>query len=91
MALPSKYSAYAAGTVVRAIGVGLSLPVAASVSGVSVSTIYSWRKRFPEFATQLEQARANAVGKAVQVLNDSSDWRAAAFWLERQCPQEFGA
>jgi hypothetical protein len=90
MARPSKYAEGVAGTVTRAAAVGVPLSAAAGIAGVSASTLYAWKAKFPEFRDQLDQAHAAAVGKAVRVLDESTDWRAAAWWLERQCPQEFG-
>lgn len=47
---------------------------------------------FYEFLQAVERARAEAVAKKVAVITKSSasDWRAAAWWLERQSPAEFG-
>lgn len=90
MGRPTKFRGYTAGFICRAVGMGVSLPAAAVMAGVSTSTIYSWRKQNPAFRDQLAKAKAEAVNKAVQVLNRSTDWRAAAFWLERQCSKEFG-
>ena len=48
---------------------------------------------FLQFLQQVEQARAEAITKKVAVIAKSGnegDWRAAAWWLERQVPEEFG-
>jgi hypothetical protein len=48
---------------------------------------------FLKFLEQVEQAKAEAVTKKVAVIAKSGndgDWRAAAWWLERQMPEEFG-
>jgi hypothetical protein len=48
---------------------------------------------FLKFLEQVEQAKAEAITKKVAVIAKSGndgDWRAAAWWLERQMPEEFG-
>lgn len=48
---------------------------------------------FLKFLEQVERAKAEAVAKKVAVIAKSGndgDWRAAAWWLERQLPEEFG-
>ncbi len=49
---------------------------------------------FVQFLQRVEQARAEAIASKVTVIAKSGvngDWRAAAWWLERQVPEEFGA
>ena len=48
---------------------------------------------FLQFLQQVERAKAEAITKKVAVIAKSGndgDWRAAAWWLERQMPDEFG-
>jgi hypothetical protein len=48
---------------------------------------------FLQFLQRVEQARAEAIAKKVAVIAKSGnegDWRAAAWWLERQVPEDFG-
>ena len=48
---------------------------------------------FLQFLQKVEQARAEAITKKVAVIAKSGaegDWRAAAWWLERQVSDEFG-
>jgi len=48
---------------------------------------------FLQFLQRVEQARAEAIMKKDAVIAKSGndgDWRAAAWWLERQVPEEFG-
>ena len=48
---------------------------------------------FLQFLQRVEQARAEAIAKKVAVIAKSGvdgDWRAAAWWLERQVSDEFG-
>lgn len=46
-----------------------------------------------QFLQNVERARGEAVTKKVAVIakaGNEGDWRAAAWWLERQSPEEFG-
>jgi transposase len=46
-----------------------------------------------QFLQSCERARSEAIAKKVAVITQSGvngDWRAAAWWLERQVPDEFG-
>jgi LmbE family N-acetylglucosaminyl deacetylase len=48
---------------------------------------------FLDFLDKVERAKAEAITKKVAVIAKSGnegDWRAAAWWLERQMPDEFG-
>jgi len=48
---------------------------------------------FVEFAYNIERARADAIARKitfVDVAASEGDWRASAWWLERQVPSEFG-
>jgi len=48
---------------------------------------------FLKFLESVERAKAEAITKKVAVIAKSGndgDWRAAAWWLERQMPEEFG-
>lgn len=38
-----------------------NVTASAELAGVSLETVYSWRRRYPEFAQQWEQAKADAV------------------------------
>jgi hypothetical protein len=46
-----------------------------------------------QFLQSVERARGEAITKKVAVIakaGNEGDWRAAAWWLERQNPEEFG-
>jgi hypothetical protein len=48
---------------------------------------------FLQFLQRVEQARAEAITKKVAVIakaGNDGDWRAAAWYLERQVPEDFG-
>lgn len=70
---------------------------------VSEQAFYNWRQQAalpdaPEELVELFDAMDEAAGKAVlrnvglvqQAAQDPRNWRAAAWWLEKMAPEEFG-
>lgn len=50
-------------------------------------------KLFLEFLESLTRARSEAIAKKVAVISSAAsqgDWKASAWWLERQVPEDFG-
>jgi len=50
-------------------------------------------KIYLEFLESLTRARAEAIAKKVAVISSAAsqgDWKASAWWLERQVPEDFG-
>jgi hypothetical protein len=48
---------------------------------------------FMQFVHKVERARAEAIAKKIATISKAAvngDWRASAWWLERQVPNEFG-
>lgn len=69
------------------IALGVPVKHAAAHSYLSLQNINNWTQpdswRFdPEFADQYHAARAEAVVRRVKKMDESTDWRAQAFWLE---------
>jgi hypothetical protein len=61
---------------------------ACSMSGVDFNTMVNWlspsHQSYKEGLSKLfKRAKAIAFGKHVEALHDSKDWKAHAFWLER--------
>lgn len=71
---------------------GCSRRTAARAAGISESTFYEWMAEFPEFSECIKKGEALAVVKRTQVVHEamSKSWQAAALWLERRVPDEFG-
>lgn len=75
------------------LGRGVPRRHAAAAAGLNHNTLYRQIKRDPAFAAAVELAEGNAVSAAIQTIRgaaDSGQWAAAAWFLERRYPEEFG-
>lgn len=75
---------------------GFGFQESCALSGVSYQTFLKERERCPKFYRKAKQAaklgkvlRAQKARSVVHGAIDEGDWKAAAWWLERQCPDEF--
>lgn len=102
MGRPTKLTPDVADAVVRSVADGLPRGTAAALAGVSASVVYNWLragrkrqgKRFVQFLHRIQKAEAEAVLARVRQINraaQSGTWQAAAWWLERRHPEEFGS
>ncbi|WP_319507180.1 hypothetical protein [uncultured Methanolobus sp.] len=79
---------------------GVPVIHACDVVGITSVTYYDWMKRgelettgqYHDFYLLVKQARAEAVARNVAIIQKAAPhtWQAAAWWLERSCPAEFG-
>lgn len=78
--------------IVNAIEQGVPYRHAAAIAGISEDTLARWRKRYADFADAIKAAEGRAVaGRLSRIrLAEPDHWQAAAWWLERKYPQEFG-
>lgn len=101
MPRPTKLTPDLTDKLVRAIKAGNRLDVAARYAGISETTYHRWMQEGEtaksgakrEFWETVMEARAIAEVSAVSVILSaarSGSWRAAAWWLERRYPQEYG-
>jgi hypothetical protein len=88
-------------SLLRAIEDGLPLKHAAMLAGISYDTLNRWRKRgelenaplrFRQFCKALRHSEAVAMKRLVNGVSAAgkTDWRAAAWILERRFREEFG-
>lgn len=93
MARPTKYAPEVVQRIVQAIELGATHELAAAYGGISVDTMASWRKRYPDFSEQIKTAEGRAavkwLAKIEQAASDGT-WQAAAWKLERRYPQDYG-
>jgi hypothetical protein len=77
-----------------------TIGTACAACGITDRTFHNWMKRgeeekrgpFFQFLQSATRARATARMKLVKIISDAAprDWKAAAWQLERQYPEEFG-
>lgn len=87
-----KYEPERVARILAALRVGGTFAQAAACGGISVDTFARWRTRYPAFGDAAERAAAAAEIHALAVISAASatDWRAAAWWLERRHPERYG-
>lgn len=84
----------------NAIEQGMPLKQAAAIAGMSYDTLNHWQNRgenesappeFRQFCQLLRHSQAVAMQVHVASICDAAkrDWRAAAWMLERRCPEDF--
>tara|TARA_Y100000114_G_scaffold147662_1_gene159714 strand:+ start:1651 stop:2037 length:387 start_codon:yes stop_codon:yes gene_type:complete len=85
--------------VVKALRAGNSRRDSALYAGISEQTFYSWMKRgrdgeplYAEFLEAVEKAEAQSVVRNVAIIQRAAEdtWQAAAWWLERKRPDDWG-
>ena len=86
-------------SIVRTLRLGNSRKDSALYAGVSESTFYSWMDRgrrgeplYVEFLETVQKAESTACIKNVAVIQKAAQvtWQAAAWWLERKRPDDWG-
>lgn len=89
---PTKRTLSAKDTIVQAIGLGATYARAAAAAGITYETLNEWRKDDSEFSEAINKAEADRVAKALQAIQRAAtdSWQAAAWYLERRYPSEYG-
>lgn len=97
---PPKFNPEVAARVCEAVRAGVPRKDAAAYAGINDSTLYRWTERgrkskkgaFWEFCQQVKKAESDAVVRNVAVIQKAAEreWQAAAWWLERRRPDDFG-
>ena len=86
--------------IVDGINAGLTFGLTCARAGVNPATFYRWLEKgeaaksgvFCEFCDTVSRARADSAMRLVSqiTLQAPTDWRAAAFLLERRFPDDYG-
>ena len=73
------------------IATGLTRDDACEVAGIHRASLYRWLKN-ATYATALNQAEIRNKARCITLVQNAgkSSWRAAAWWLEKRYPTEFG-
>ena len=88
---PSKKTPERIERILSAIRGGNTIRAACGAGGITPDTFAAWRRADPHLRDDVIAAAAAAEFAAVKVIWDEvEDWRAAAWWLERRYPEEYG-
>lgn len=90
---PTKYTPERVKSILSDLAAGIPKQHAAIRAGVSDQTLLNWEHKYPEFAAGIRKAEADAVARNVALIQRAAQdgtWQAAAWWLERRHPEEFG-
>ena len=99
MGRPTKLTAAVQKAICESIRGGNYADISAQAAGITKQTFYDWLKRgaagdqpYSDFADSVQKARAIAQKHMVQTIQDAAidTWTAAAWWLERTYPIEYG-
>jgi len=93
MARPTKRNPAVEDQILRALAAGQARWPAAALAGVSGTTLSRWVADDEAFALEVHRAEAQAVATALGTITKaaaSGTWQAAAWWLERRYPAEWG-
>jgi transposase len=92
MPRPSNLTAEIQDRVLARVRAGVPTEVAVRACGVGVSSHYRWMRERSEYRELVRQARAEAEVKRVAQVTVAArvDWRAAAWFLEREFPERWG-
>ena len=75
------------------MSIGNTRTAAAAYAGIHRDTLYAWLARRPMFAQAVEKAEADAEVRATATVLKAAQkgtWQAAAWWLERRRPADYG-
>ena len=99
-ARPTKLTPDVQELIVVGINAGLTFRLSCGLAGVNPATFYRWLEKgetaksgaFREFCDTVSRAKADSALRLVSqiMLQAPTDWRAAAFLLERRFPDDYG-
>lgn len=97
MPRPPKLSPDIQQRIVQAISTGNTRRTAAAYAGIGERTLYTWLARksgqYEQFRQAIQKAEADAEVANVTLIRQAATggtWQAAAWWLERMRPNDFG-
>jgi hypothetical protein len=92
MARPTKYGEQTVTRLEAALRVGATYAAACGYAGISEDTLANWRRNKSDFSERLARAEGEATVRWLLLIEQAAatDWRAAAWKLERRYPREYG-
>lgn len=89
---PHKYTSSRVNKILRLVRGGNNIDDSALLSGISPTTLYAWKEKYPEFESALGEARAYYKRQHINNINDAGfkHWQASAWMLERKHWEEYG-
>lgn len=89
----AKYNSKIIREICNNVAKGSSNKDAALLAGISEETFYVWLREKPEFSESLKKAEAKRKATLIGTIFEASkkQWTAAAWYLERVYPNEFGS
>jgi hypothetical protein len=88
----TKYSPQMQSALCKWLRKGCSFKDACAMEGISYETFRTWQSEKSAFSVAIKKAEAECKVARIQTVLKASDksWQAAAWWLERRCPEEYG-
>jgi len=88
----SKYSPQMQSALCQWLKKGCSFRDACAMEGISYETFRTWQSEKSVFSVAIKKAETECKVARIQTILKASDksWQAAAWWLERRCPDEYG-
>lgn len=88
----SKYSPQMQSALCVWLKKGCSFKDACAMEGISYETFRAWQSEKSAFSVAIKKAEAECKAARIATILKASDksWQAAAWWLERRCPEEYG-
>ena len=71
---------------------GATIKMACKIAGISRQTFYNWMRKHRDFELKVNQAIVESEMMALNLIlsHAERDWKAAAWFLERRFPDEWG-
>jgi len=88
----TKYSEETEEKICNALRAGNTQKASYEYAGISESTFFLWMRNFSSFNSAIKKAEADAEVSAVAIIKKAmpETWQAAAWWLERRKPDDYG-
>jgi hypothetical protein len=87
-----KYTEQNVDAFVKAIRMGMKIKNSCELIGISQETYFTWMKEHPEFSDSIKRARGERTQEALAIIRKAAikSWQAAAWYLERTFPDQYG-